>query len=268
MTRSLGGPADSSDEPSQLDFELPSAPSYLVLCSDGLWNYLPDAVSLAVLIRGQPAEADALARARSLVKFALNAADTIISLSPYSCVRTDPRTLRRIAILTGSFRFPERCLAERSSMTAFSGQVSQNQYLAQGADLVHAVMSVTSSLATAAEAAIGSSNSGRRPRQTLVEALIVDCSGSMGGEKIRQTRLAVSQAIDLLHPEAWFCVIAGTDTGKVCVPLTQATPENRLSAQEGSATPRLVRPDGDVHLAANRTGRIAESPTASIMLCC
>ena len=117
-------------------------------------------------------------------------------------------------------------------MTAFSGQVSQNQYLAQGADLVHAVMSVTSSSATATGATIGSSGSGRRPQQTLVEALIVDCSGSMGGEKIRQTRLAVSQAIDLLHPDAWFCVIAGTDTGKVCVPLTQATPENRLSAQK------------------------------------
>ena len=141
-------------------------------------------------------------------------------------------------------------------MTAFSGQVSQNQYLAQGADLVHAVMSVTSSSATATGAAIGSSGSGRRPQQTLVEALIVDCSGSTGGEKIRQTRLAVSQAIDLLHPDAWFCVIAGTDTGKVCVPLTQATPENRLSAQKGSATPWLVRPDGHVHLAANRTGRI------------
>jgi serine/threonine protein phosphatase PrpC len=71
LTRSLGGPIDSSDEPSQLDFELPSGPSYLVLCSDGLWNYLPDAGSLAVLIRGQPAEADALARARALVRFAL-----------------------------------------------------------------------------------------------------------------------------------------------------------------------------------------------------
>ena len=40
-----------------------------------------------------------------------------------------------------------------SFMTAFSAQVSQNQYLAQGADLVHAVMSVTSGSATAAAAA-------------------------------------------------------------------------------------------------------------------
>ena len=116
-------------------------------------------------------------------------------------------------------------------MTAFSGQVSQNQYLAQGADLVHAVLSVTSGSATAAGAAVGSSGAGRS-QQTLVEALIVDCSGSMAGEKIMQTRQAVSKAIDLLRPDAWFCVIAGTDTGKLCVPLTQATPENRLSAQK------------------------------------
>ncbi len=70
LTHSLGGPANSSDEPSQLDFELPPGPGYLVLCSDGRWNYLADAASLAVLIRGQPAEADALARARALVEFA------------------------------------------------------------------------------------------------------------------------------------------------------------------------------------------------------
>ena len=72
LTHSLGGPPNSSDEPSQLDFELPSGPGCLVLCSDGLWNYLADAASLAALVRGQPADADALARARALVEFALD----------------------------------------------------------------------------------------------------------------------------------------------------------------------------------------------------
>ncbi len=70
LTHSLGGPPDSSDEPSQIDFELPPGPGCLVLSSDGLWNYLADAASLAALVRGQPAEADALARARALVEFA------------------------------------------------------------------------------------------------------------------------------------------------------------------------------------------------------
>ncbi len=111
-------------------------------------------------------------------------------------------------------------------MTAFSAQVAQNQYLAQGADLVHAVMSVTSGSATAAAPALAGA------RQSLVEALIVDCSGSMDGEKIIQTRQAVSKAIELLHDDTWFCVIAGTADAKVIVPLTQATPESRQSAEK------------------------------------
>ena len=117
-------------------------------------------------------------------------------------------------------------------MTSFSAQVSQNQYLAQGADLVHAVMSVSSSSATAPATALDRGGPGNHARRTLVEALIVDCSGSMDGEKIMQTRQAVNKAIDLLHDDAWFCVIAGSDAGKLLVPLAQATPENRQSAEK------------------------------------
>ena len=90
----------------------------------------------------------------------------------------------------------------------------------------------------------------------------------MDGEKIIQTRQAVNKAIDLLHDDAWFCVIAGTAVGKVLVPLTQATPENRSRAKAGAA-PRRVGRDGHVHLAADRAGRIPqECPTASTMPCC
>ncbi|MGO9114882.1 MAG: VWA domain-containing protein [Thermoguttaceae bacterium] len=117
-------------------------------------------------------------------------------------------------------------------MTSFSAQVSQNQYLAQGADLVHAVMSVSSGSATAPATAPGHGGPGNHARRTLVEALIVDCSGSMDGEKIMQTRQAVNKAIDLLHDDAWFCVIAGSAAGKLLVPLAQATPENRQSAEK------------------------------------
>ena len=115
-------------------------------------------------------------------------------------------------------------------MTSFSAQVAQNQFLAQGADLVHAVMSVTSGSATAA-AGLASAGTGKAG-QTLVEAIIVDCSGSMDGEKIVQTRQAVNKAIDLLRDDAWFCVIAGSAAGKLLVPLSQATAKNRLAAQQ------------------------------------
>lgn len=70
LTRSLGGPLGSSEEPSQLDFDLPAEAGHLVLCSDGLWNYLPDPSSLAVLIEAQPGQAGALALARALVDYA------------------------------------------------------------------------------------------------------------------------------------------------------------------------------------------------------
>ena len=66
-------------------------------------------------------------------------------------------------------------------MTAFTAQVAQNQYLAQGADMVHAVMSIASERDAA----------GAARSETLVEALLVDCSGSMDGEKVRHAKNAI-----------------------------------------------------------------------------
>ncbi|MBV8382224.1 MAG: VWA domain-containing protein [Planctomycetaceae bacterium] len=106
-------------------------------------------------------------------------------------------------------------------MTAFTAQVSQNQYLAQGADLVHAVMSITSERdATAARSG------------TLVEALLVDCSGSMDGEKVRHAKSAIVTTIDLLREETWFCVISGSSVAHVICPLAQATPAHKAEAKE------------------------------------
>lgn len=104
-------------------------------------------------------------------------------------------------------------------MTAFTAQVFQNQYLPQGADQVHAVMSVSSAPGTS----VG---------RDLVEAFLIDCSGSMEGEKIRGARAALSRAIELLREDAWFCIIAGTGVGKVAFPLAQATLDNKCRAAE------------------------------------
>ena len=74
ITRCLGVPdADDADgsavEPSFLSFPLPGA-GRLLLCSDGLWNYAPGVEQIAALIQAQPAEAEAVSLARSLVEFA------------------------------------------------------------------------------------------------------------------------------------------------------------------------------------------------------
>ncbi len=106
-------------------------------------------------------------------------------------------------------------------MTAFIAQVAQNQYLAQGADLVHAVMSIASERDASAARS-----------ETLVEALLVDCSGSMDGEKVRHAKNAINTTIDLLREDDWYCVISGSSVANVVFPLAQATAENKAAAQE------------------------------------
>jgi serine/threonine protein phosphatase PrpC len=70
LTRWLG--ADSESKPwseKSVQTITTAGPGWLLLCSDGLWNYLPHADDIARLCTGK----DATAAARSLVEFALDA---------------------------------------------------------------------------------------------------------------------------------------------------------------------------------------------------
>ena len=83
VTRWIG--VDLSDpEPHVVRFE-PPGPGVLLLCSDGLWNYQPEAAKLAELAL-PAALTDPVGAARTLVKFALDAggSDNITAvLAPY-----------------------------------------------------------------------------------------------------------------------------------------------------------------------------------------
>ena len=89
LTRWLGGDAaDLADDPDRAPhverFEPPGAGT-LLLCSDGLWNYRPEAADLAVLALPK-ALTDPLGAASDMVKFAIEAggADNItVVLIPY-----------------------------------------------------------------------------------------------------------------------------------------------------------------------------------------
>jgi serine/threonine protein phosphatase PrpC len=70
ITRTAGG-RSGPDEPSLRTVEVPPGPARLVLCSDGLWNYLSEPWQLAEVLRRQPPAADALSLARTLVGHAL-----------------------------------------------------------------------------------------------------------------------------------------------------------------------------------------------------
>jgi hypothetical protein len=136
-------------------------------------------------------------------------------------------------------------------MMTFSAQVSHNPFLAAGADRVHAVLSVASSPAGA--------GSGR-----LAEALLVDCSASMGGEKSRHAKQAVTTAIDLLPEDAWFCLVAGRDKAEVVFPLAPARAGNKKIAR--LAVQRMLSNGGTAMSTwlAEADRELAKAPPSSI----
>lgn len=104
---------------------------------------------------------------------------------------------------------------------AFTAQIAQNPYLPRGGTLVHAVVTVASTGAAAGP--------GGRP---LTEALLVDCSGSMDGDKIRNAKAAVAVAIDQLRADGSFCVVAGSDRASVVYPMAPASDANKAAAKQ------------------------------------
>ena len=69
ITRWLG--ADAPEDPPQIVTLRPAEPGRLVLCSDGLWNYAPNATDIAALLDALPSGATAHAVAHSLTDYAL-----------------------------------------------------------------------------------------------------------------------------------------------------------------------------------------------------
>ena len=69
ITRWLGSDSEADWEPSMVKFNIPNS-GYLLLSTDGLWNYTPDANQITELVK-QNSGADALKICQGLVEFAL-----------------------------------------------------------------------------------------------------------------------------------------------------------------------------------------------------
>jgi len=90
VTRWVG--AEPGDAAPHVATFRPPGPGVLLLCSDGLWNYQPDAARLAELAL-PTAQTDPLSAAKTLVKFALEQGgrDNItVVLAPYPAERPAP----------------------------------------------------------------------------------------------------------------------------------------------------------------------------------
>jgi serine/threonine protein phosphatase PrpC len=91
LTRWLGGDlADNPDRAPHVERYTPPGPGALLVCSDGLWNYLPEAADLAALALPKALD-DPLGAAADMVRFAVDAggADNITAvLIPYQAPET------------------------------------------------------------------------------------------------------------------------------------------------------------------------------------
>jgi len=115
-------------------------------------------------------------------------------------------------------------------VTTFTADTYQNEYLAEGATEVNAVVTVTATGA-AEEPAV----------TDAAEIIIIDISGSMNypQTKLRAAQQATAAAIDCIREGVWFAVIAGTKLAHQIYPpqgsLVPASPVTRAEAKRAVA---------------------------------
>jgi hypothetical protein len=124
------------------------------------------------------------------------------------------------------------------SQPDFTVDIDQNEYLAEGARDISAIITVTMA-GTMTESPAGGTGT--------AEIIIVDCSGSMGNpwSKIAEARTATSAAVDVIRDGVAFAVIAGTQEAAAVFPedgsLAVAGPQTREAAKKAVAG---LRPGG------------------------
>jgi hypothetical protein len=91
---------------------------------------------------------------------------------------------------------------------SFTAAVYQNEYLADGSTDVHAIVTVECT---------GAGQAGQSGGDAA-EAIIVDCSGSMGEAGVRAAQQAASAALDHITDGTWFSIIAGSHVAQLLYP--------------------------------------------------
>ena len=110
-------------------------------------------------------------------------------------------------------------------MANFRAEVFQNQFMADGASEVHAIMTVAVDGAPGI-AASGSAASGRNK----MFGILCDVSGSMAGEKMHAAKEALSKLVQMLPEDVHFFLVVGSAIGQVIFPAQLATPESKARA--------------------------------------
>ncbi|MEV2226412.1 VWA domain-containing protein [Nocardia vinacea] len=120
--------------------------------------------------------------------------------------------------------------------SGISVAIDQNEYLAEGADTVDAVVTVET----------GADFVAAGPEPDRLEVLIIDCSGSMGtGKKFEGARRATLAALDVLKDGTRFAIIEGTSMARLTYPSDKpSVPVNRDTRAAARRALDKLRPNG------------------------
>jgi len=108
-------------------------------------------------------------------------------------------------------------------MATYRAEVFQNQFMADGASEVHAIMTVAVDGAGASGPAAPASG-------TKMFGILCDVSGSMSGEKIHAAKEALSKLVQMLPEDIHFFLVAGSAVGQLIFPAQLATAESKSRA--------------------------------------
>jgi len=138
--------------------------------------------------------------------------------------------------------------------SGFTVDVDLNPYLAEGATQVDAIVTVTGPPADNAAPA------------SALEIIVVDCSSSMSGQKMRAAQQAASAAVGVLRDGVTFAIIAGTQTATQVFPANGtivADTESRAAAARAIAT---MRANGGTGIGSwlVLAGQLAASSSAAV----
>lgn len=124
-------------------------------------------------------------------------------------------------------------------MTTFGLEAYYNEYLPNGGEIVDVIVSVS---AEGSVPAAGSHVDGHG--SPGAEVIMVDASGSMRGDRIREARRATEAAIDCIQDGVRFAVLAGTDESVPVYPSRGLAEAGSQTREEGREAVRRITAGG------------------------